>query len=406
MKLLRGVFLLVLVLGAGHVFAQETPDLVFDEPIPLFFELTEVAVPEGWDYFYDEDTSSLMMLGEDLALAVQIFDSLDQNPALEIDLTVPLDEALVDIYSALYDLDVDLADVTLLEVDDAVTLALIEYSPENFTFLVQNTEHEMLFLVEAYNTDAEAITDEQFAVIGMIIATVRPIEDASGASVEVPAECLLTVSEPDAVQLRVGPGTNRTVVAFLDVGDYTPLGQTTADDDSLWFKLDKEIAAPGSSANEIWVAGDEVTTAGDCAAVPDAAAPPVIPGVVAPPADASGAGTAEVITIEPGTYTMSFGTSNASCAGTPNVTLTPSQLGLEPFTATVRQSGNTLIVGNNVHTLQENGQYFGSSTLDANTNGQFYLWPTSATSIQGNLITNMVLDNQNCSVTTPLFLTR
>jgi hypothetical protein len=95
--------------------------------------------------------------------------------------------------------------------------------------------------------------------------------------------CNVSTSESNSVQVRVGPGTNRTVVSFLPAHtEFAVLGKAEANDDSLWFKLNKEEAAPTKSVNETWILAESVTQEGDCDAVPDAAAPPIIPIIVQP----------------------------------------------------------------------------------------------------------------------------
>jgi hypothetical protein len=88
-------------------------------------------------------------------------------------------------------------------------------------------------------------------------------------------DCTVFTTNPNGVPLRVGPGQNRGVFSSLtpDMGEIAVSGKQTVNDGSLWYQLVMESV----SANEIWVAADQVETSGNCNAVVDASAPPVIP---------------------------------------------------------------------------------------------------------------------------------
>ena len=90
--------------------------------------------------------------------------------------------------------------------------------------------------------------------------------------------CLIRATQANATEIRVGPGTNRGVLRYLPANqDFTVVGTANAaNDNSLWWRIDKNEAAAGQAANETWVADRQVTTSGDCAAVGTVAAPPII----------------------------------------------------------------------------------------------------------------------------------
>lgn len=112
--------------------------------------------------------------------------------------------------------------------------------------------------------------------------TTNAITEAVVAESEV---CTISTSTTGVVAVRVGPGTNRSTVTYLPAGlDVTVLG---VDDSHEWWRVDKDIAAPGKAINEAWVAAADVTTSGDCDAVGVAAAPPLIPIVQQPPVTTS-----------------------------------------------------------------------------------------------------------------------
>ena len=89
--------------------------------------------------------------------------------------------------------------------------------------------------------------------------------------------CLVRSVQANATSVRVGPGTNRSVIRFLEINrDFTVVGTADAADGSKWWRLDKNEAAPGQAANETWVADSQVVSSGGCDAVGTVAAPPII----------------------------------------------------------------------------------------------------------------------------------
>lgn len=90
--------------------------------------------------------------------------------------------------------------------------------------------------------------------------------------------CTVSVDTDDTARLRVGPGTNRTSVAFLPSRqEFEVLGRATDDAGAVWYQLDKDQAAPTRAVNEVWVAAADVNSRGNCDTVGEASAPPIIP---------------------------------------------------------------------------------------------------------------------------------
>ena len=90
--------------------------------------------------------------------------------------------------------------------------------------------------------------------------------------------CTVQAETEDTARIRVGPGENRTAVAFLPVGTpFEVLGQNIDESGNVWFSMDKDAVAPGSAINEAWVLASEVTASDGCASVAESDAPPVIP---------------------------------------------------------------------------------------------------------------------------------
>jgi hypothetical protein len=114
-------------------------------------------------------------------------------------------------------------------------------------------------------------------------------DDAKGEMTATPEKsCTVSTADARIVQVRVGPGENRTSVTFLPADiEVEVTGQTADDNDNLWYQVDKEVAAPGRAINEAWVLAETVITSGSCDDVTDTAAPPIIPIITRPTPAAS-----------------------------------------------------------------------------------------------------------------------
>lgn len=230
--------------------------------------------------------------------------------------------------------------------------------------------------------------------------------------------CFVSVESANSAALRVGPGTNRSSVAFLPPGEeFEVIGMATANDGSEWFKLDKAEAAPRSAANEVWVARADVDETGDCDAVADAAAPPVVPILNVPPANpgssggSSGAGSTPVntgsITPQSGIWTLVFSRqSSMSCEGYSSITVNTSEAWVDWTEADYSFSGNLFVSGANVifdgDTYVPTGspnQYVASFTIEGSFNNQIYITFTSPSSFAGQMNGNGVFDGLACSST-------
>jgi hypothetical protein len=97
---------------------------------------------------------------------------------------------------------------------------------------------------------------------------------------DVPAvPCMVQAISADTATLRVGPGTNRSILLYLSSDDTFEVIGTANDSDGLrWWRLDKTKAAPKKAAqvNETWVSDAHMTESGDCDAVGTVAAPRII----------------------------------------------------------------------------------------------------------------------------------
>jgi hypothetical protein len=221
------------------------------------------------------------------------------------------------------------------------------------------------------------------------------------------------------VALRVGPGFNRTSIAFLPDGeDFDVLGQSTDDESNLWYQLDKAQAAPNTSANEIWVLSDEAASQGDCAAVQDADAPPIVPIIQAPAGGGSseggsqGGGDPGAAPVGGG-WTISFArTSNASCAGTENFVINTSEVWEDwsesdfVTAASLSFTGSGFVFDGIPFTRRQGNTYIGTWSFADGANTQMYATVVSSTLITGQMVGNVTTsDGTACSVSTDFSLT-
>lgn len=231
--------------------------------------------------------------------------------------------------------------------------------------------------------------------------------------------CVVSVESANSAALRVGPGTNRSSVAFLPAGEeFAVIGSATANDGSAWFKLDKAEAAPRSAANEIWVARADVDETGDCDAVADAAPPPVVPILNnPPPATPAPGGSSESGTTtttntgtrpQQGIWTIVFARqSNVSCEGFANQTINTSDAWTDWDESDYSYSGDLFFSGANIvfagDTFRPTGspnQYVTNYQLTGSFNNQLYITFTSPTTFSAALTGNGIFDGVACSGTT------
>jgi len=232
-----------------------------------------------------------------------------------------------------------------------------------------------------------------------------------------PVNCTVSTTRDDTVQVRVGPGENRSSIVFLSAGSsYKVLGQAKAKDGSKWWKLDKSEVAPDKAANEVWVKQDDVKAKGDCDKVTDVNAPPVVPIVNAPPSvpaagndtgssnpPPSGGGNTPLS----GSWTVNFGDGKESCSDISSFDLMPAAR-QDTFNVVVANSSLIYVDGG---PLVRNGNTFsGAYDLTDNTGATFnrklILQVISPTQMNGTLIDTAMVEGHLCSATLPITMTK
>jgi hypothetical protein len=286
---------------------------------------------------------------------------------------------------------------------------------------VDGNDSEALLIALRFNDQSFGIIDS-VSKIGdlteedMVLAVAESFNRGEGASDSraVDAEpCTVSTASQGTVAIRVGPGTNRTSYAFLPANqDFVVMGQGEADDGSLWWKLDKEEAAPGKSAAEAWVSQDDVDAIGGCSEVVDAFAPPVIPIVSAPPTNSgsgdSGSGTTDPgaqppgagdIIPQGGTWTVVYArTASISCLDLPpqNAEI---DLPSDTLSLSVRDGGASLSFGGDIYTRTQPNTYVGFFDAPGFGSVRQTLRVISATQMSGEFTLNMSDNGRQCSGT-------
>ncbi|MCA0455450.1 MAG: hypothetical protein LCI00_15865 [Chloroflexi bacterium] len=226
------------------------------------------------------------------------------------------------------------------------------------------------------------------------------------AVVERVVNCTISTNRDDTVQVRVGPGENRSSIVFLSAGpSFKVLGKAEASDGSLWWKLDKEQVAPDKAVNEVWVKQDDVAPKGNCEDVVDVNAPPIVPIVnSAPPANTnSGSDNPPPAGSVPqaGAWFIVYSSGKGSCFGTDTIDIA---VDLPPQAISVSVNGSTINLDGDILSRISGNTYQGIGQIVEE--GQVYstnitVQVVSPTQIVGSLAYTANYGDTSCSVTYP-----
>ncbi|MFN8377925.1 MAG: hypothetical protein U0452_04565 [Anaerolineae bacterium] len=275
----------------------------------------------------------------------------------------------------------------------------------------------------SFSAPAAVVADMQDdiqAVMSSFLSTTPEAAATPTAVAAAPVPCTVSASDANTSQLRVGPGENRSAIAFLPANvDVSVTGRIELSDGSVWFQLDKAEAVPqGTAAAELWVSAESVTTSGDCDRVGETNAPPVIPISVAPPTAAPGesapAPAQSGALPTPGGWTLTLDAiMNASCLGYNNVAVPTADV----YTNT-SWGGNLSVVNNGTFNFDgDNFQRLGSSnsfagtisfnyTEGGTTDTQVRFDLISPTSMSGQIVDNYTYDDGTPCSDTVTFIIR
>jgi hypothetical protein len=302
------------------------------------------------------------------------------------------------------DFDADAADA--IEVDDREGLMYSYiHEDEDWLLVLVRFEDGTFAAVDATGTDEDTV-----------LAIVASLSTEAAASTGRASTCTVSAAAEGTVQLRVGPGENRTSFAFLPANtEFTPRGQAEANDGSLWFQLDRAEVAPQSAAAEA------VEISGDCDNLNEASAPPLVPivptappsnidgnssresgeGETSPPAD-TGSVQGSVLPSE-GTWTIRYSaTGKASCLGTQTIDFPVSLPAQRVF---ISRFGNTVLLNLEPLTQIQPNVYSGLIDFSDGSSVRIVLTAVSASQFVGEATANITIEGTQCSATIPITVT-
>jgi hypothetical protein len=419
LRLMIATLLFLFIVPLTQVSAQD------DQPLTTVVDLSDgyiISVPDGWEFEEDEDTGGVVL--SDGTIVLFVLNPVKIADLVEVDEDADADDLLIDLYDELYNDRPRRRDIEETEIGEREAVRWA-YEDDSFgsegtgIFYVIRLSNNLFGAVEAYIEDGDIL--DSLELIETIITSFDAGADAQVAAAE---PCFISTDEEETVELRVGPGTNRSVMAFLEADEeFQVIGRFTADDGDVWYQLDKEEVLPGTAANELWVAADAVDETGDCDAVVDASAPPIVPISNQPPSDNTGDGGGDTgggttggatggVLPSTGTWTVYLdATTTASCLNSNTITLDTSDVYISSSfrinISSVASDGASMVVSGDTFIRQPNGLYVGSFTFSDGSNTQMYLAPSTSTSMGGQIIFNFTLDDgRACSATTNISASR
>ncbi|MBK9748389.1 MAG: hypothetical protein IPO91_16670 [Chloroflexi bacterium] len=402
-------------------------------PIDSAYTLT---LPENWNWQYATPHAGFYLSGDNTT--VYMIDPAELREILRYTPKAGIDAVFTEAYAALYtgglpyganlqSIDLNGRDnlawhystiddregwFVLLEMSDDSYGLVDMYGPEAEFDL---TNSALSGLLHSFDTAQTVVSDAQpftaFELASEPVVVLEPV-----AEVE---PCRVSTSEAVSVALRVGPGENRTSVAYLPVdAEISVTGMLVAADGSEWFQVDKTQAAPQSAAAEVWVRRSDVQELGACSAVAAVIAPPIIPisvvtttqaaadTVAAPEAQAV---LADAFTPAAGTYTLAFAsTTYISCEGRPNVQRNSADIfvNMQLGDLALAPNGDSLTISGNTFTRVPGTNTFTGSLhfADSSTN-TLSVTLTSPTTATGTLTVYVTTENgTNCVLTVAVTL--
>lgn len=380
--------------------------------------LTAVDLPGGYridvpkDFEVTEDGDLITLTDGETSIDVYPPDVLQES--VEWDSKTEPADLLGELVTALFEFD----DPEINEIDfdnQAFPVWYWEISDDDLkgtSYLIPLSDGSYA-LLDVYASST--VYDETINLLDEIATSFRLTEEVTSENVE----CFVSTQDTDTVQMRVGPGENRSVIAFLPAKiEFTVTGSFTEDDGDIWFQLDKAEVDPGSAAAELWVAAEAVDATDGCDAVAAVNAPPIIPASSRPANTGSnsggntGGGSTNTTggSIVNGLWSLYYSPSgNASCAGGQNVSIVTSEfLGYTVQANVLRVAGGVIYssaeqndggVREAEFTVTGPGRYTISYNYGGGVNSQLYLTVVNGQSMVGQEIFNFSVDGTACSGT-------
>jgi hypothetical protein len=407
-----------ILLLLGLMVVGAIPAAAQDVELDLRFTMddgTTFRYPSNWDVSQKNNTHFATLSSDRTRIVIPDAARLSEaGISADTNLLTALRLYFTQVYQDDLDFDYSNMRVFLLNDEGAMRYDYEDPGGAGGLIILIKTADGLFGVVDAVALDGDLEEEaEVVAIAGSLQpaeADVRPGDAPAAASHSDDATpCTVRTESANTVAIRVGPGLNRTSIAFLPTGqDFAVLGKAEADDGSLWWKVDRAEVAPKKSAAEAWIAQEDVEASGGCEAVLDVNAPPVIPIMAAPPATTGGgdsgggdsggqpAGAGE-ITPQTGRYTVTYpATVPGSCLNSPTQNI--------PFNAPpdvislTSVSSTSLNFGGDVLTRVQPNTYQGLlDLLDVSVRTTVRVY--SATTMTLEFILTGDVDGSQCSIT-------
>lgn len=285
---------LALCIGAiswGTLFAQNNEPADLTERFNSSSRRLDFFYPADWTV---DDTDDNFISVKNDKLTIEFYNPELTKTLLELG-GETLDSGLEFFISTL-EFDEDAKTTTPVEFDDEKFIGSLvaDGANGNYVLLLNSRvgdEDDQIFVRITGKTLDLLSGEALFLQIIKTVGNLIPVDGATtsnsntGAnnppSTVEPAEpCFVFAKSLDGTSIHVGPGNNRTSIAFLQETElgYQVLGTANASDGTKWWRVDKTEAAPEKAnvINEAWVADAEVDTSGGCDLVGTVKAPPII----------------------------------------------------------------------------------------------------------------------------------
>lgn len=394
-----------------------------------------VVLPDGWDepglgvspiFEIDEDFSPVFLVNSN-DLYVRLISPATLSELFEAESDLPLGDVLLLALATIYQNDlrglgpetVGVKDAELDNYDGVyfpvITLYEENHQVERWFFAVQVDDSGSYLIADFYRDGPTGVSDAESTAKALLDAVVAGTQATASSSETTGEPCFVSTETARTATVRVGPGTNRTALMFLAVGEqFTVTGRFVATDDTVWYQLDKAEVDPTSDAAELWLAQADVDEVGDCDLVGETAAPPIRPilgGGGSSAGGGSGGGSAPAGTLpQSGTWTLTLGSRGlVSCLGTNTVEFNTSEVYgndiSDVYSLTSNSSANTFVMGGQLFTPLPSGAYTGALSFNNGSVGiNFYVQNTGF--MGGELVYNENIQGLQCSFTIPLSASR
>lgn len=398
--------------------------LLFAALPALAQDLETLELPNGFSIDFPEDADVDEADGIISVTTDEIFVDIYTPEAVEGFITLPTEDEPATVLQNIIAAQVELEDVPTEEIEIGnETFVIWSWVVEDdnisgISYLIDLGDG-LYAMVDIYADNA--VYEESIDLFNEIAASFSLVEESSGAAETGPVECFVSAQDADTTQLRVGPGENRSVIAFLPAGqEFTVTGSFDDDDGGTWYQLDKAEVDPDSPAAELWVFSEAVDATEGCENVVAVNAPPIIPSSNRPTnsgGGSSGSGNTGGGTtgttggaIVNGIWSLYYSANgNASCAGGQNVPIVTSEfLGYTVQANVLRVQGGVIYstaeqndggTSEAEFTVTGPGSYTISYNYGGGVNSQVYLNVANNRSMVGQEIFNFSIDGVACSGT-------